>query len=145
MKVVYLKNQGSIKRGDIKEVTEGYTRNFLIPQGVAVLATKENIELVSKDKLKKTVQNKNNFNKAKALAEKLKTKKIEIKGKAGESGKLYASISEKDIKEKLKLFGFNVNDAKISSDKHLKEVGEYDVLVDFGHQIVAKIIVVVKI
>jgi large subunit ribosomal protein L9 len=145
MKLIYLKKHGSNKRGEIKEVADGYARNFLLPDGVALPATAENIKKVASGVEKKEAVINRDLNKFKLLVQKLKGKKIEIMGKAGDSGKLYAAIGEKEIKEKLKVLGFDVSSAKIVTQEHLKEAGEYEVLVDFGHQLVAKIIVIVKI
>jgi large subunit ribosomal protein L9 len=145
MKLIYLKKHGSNKRGEIKEVADGYARNFLLPDGVALPATAENIKKVASGVEKKEAVINRDLNKFKLLVQKLKGKKIEIMGKAGDSGKLYAAIGEKEIKEKLKILGFDVTSAKIVTPEHLKEAGEYEVSVDFGHQLVAKIIVIVKI
>ena len=144
MKVVYLKNNAGCKRGDVKEVSEGHFRNLLAPQNIAVLATAENInkiknELVKQDKKKLDV-----LSDAKKMAEKVRGKKVEIKAKANESGKLYAAVSEDEIRNGLKRLGLNIGEAKIVAS-HLKEAGAYDVKVDFGHSISSNIKVIVKI
>ena len=145
MKVIFLKNDKNYKKGEIKEVAEGYARNFLLPEGVALPATVENVKKLSKVADKKEKEKSQDLNKFKLLAQKLNGKKIEIIGKAGESGKLYAAIGDKEIKERLRILGFDIALAKVSSAEHLKEVGEYEVLVDFGRGVIAKIIVAIKI
>ena len=145
MKVIYLKTTGGNKWGDVKEVAEGYARNFLLPQQLALLATPENIAKIKTELGKQDKNKQNDLAEAKLLADKIRGKKIEIKGKANEIGKLYASISEADIKAGFKRLGFNLGQAKILNSNHLKEVGEYDLKLDFGHGINSNIIVSVKV
>lgn len=145
MQVVYLKNSDGHKRGDVKEVAEGFARNFLLPQQVAILATPDNIKKIKSELGKQDKQKKEVVSGAQKLADKIRYKKIEIKGKANAAGKLYAAISETEIKNELKRLGYNIGTAKIVSSSHLKEAGEYEVKVDFGHSINSNIKVVVKV
>lgn len=145
MKVIYLKNTGGHKRGEVKEVAEGYFRNFLSTQGLAVLATPEAINKIKKELDKKVIEKTKAIDSNQILADKIRNRKIEIKGKANSAGKLYASISEPQIKEALKRLGFDLKSAKIIIKDHLKEVGDFEVVVDFGHGIIAKIIILVRI
>jgi len=145
MKVVYLKKAGNCQRGDVKEVAEGHFRNFLAPQGLAVLATSENINKVKADLQKQVKEKQDVLATVKSLVTKLRGKKIEIKAKANEMGKFYAAVSEEEIRKELKRLGFNLGEAKISGQHHLKEVGDYEVKIDFGHSINCNIKVAVRI
>lgn len=145
MKVVFLKKNGGNKRGDVKEAAEGYARNFLLPQGVAVLATPENLAKIKAEVAKVGKQQNDALAAFKILAGKINGKKVEIKAKANETGKLYAAVSEADIKAALKRLGFDVAAARITETHQLKEAGDYQVKVDFGHSISSSIKVTVKV
>lgn len=145
MKVVYLKNTGGYKRGDIKEVAEGYARNFLLPQQLAAPATRDNLAKL-KQEVDKTAKVKvAAIDKSKVLADKIKGKRVEIKAKANNEGKLYAAISEKEVKAALQRLGFDIKDAKIIFPVHIKEAGDYEVTVDFGSGIHSSIIILVRL
>jgi large subunit ribosomal protein L9 len=145
MKVIFLKKNGGNKRGDVKEAAEGYARNFLLPQGIAVLATPENLAKIKAEVTKVGKQQNDSLSAFKVMTGKINGKKVEIKGKANEAGKLYAAVSEADIKSALKRLGFDVGTARIVDTHQLKEAGDYKVKVDFGHSISSNIKVTVKI
>lgn len=145
MKIIYLKNHDGHQRGEIKEVAEGYARNFLLPQGLAVLATPENSGKFKKEsEQKQKIQTKHQLV-SRQLAEKINGRKVEIKAKANPAGKLYAAISEIEVKNGLKKIGSDVGEAKVIFSNHLKEAGEYPVKVDFGGGIFSNIIVAVRV
>lgn len=145
MQIIYLKNTGGHKRGEVKEVAEGYFRNFLSAQGLAVLATPDIVKKIKNELNKKVTEKVKSISSDRGLADKIKGKKIEIKAKANPAGKLYASVSEAQIKEELKRLGFDLKSAKIVLGEHLKEAGDYEVKVDFGHGIISKIKVAVRV
>ena len=145
MKIIYLKNQGGNKRGAVKDVAEGYARNFLLPQGLALLATPENLAKIKQGVEKQAKTQTAMLDAAQTLAEKIRGRKVEVTGKANESGKLYAAVSEIEIKTALKRLGFDIKDAKVIFPGHLKEAGEFPVKIDFGHGIVSEIIVIVRV
>ena len=103
---------------------DGYYTNFLQPGNIAAPATEANIAKIKKEVIVKIIQTGTIVDRQKELAEKLRGKKIEIKARANEAGKLYAAVSEQEIKNELKRLGFNIGDAKISSQSHLKEAGD---------------------
>ena len=145
MKVIFLKKNGGNKRGDIKEAAEGYARNFLLPKNIAVEATESNVKKIKSEVNKQVKQKDDTLEVFKILAGKINGKKVEIKAKANEAGKLYAAISEMEIKAALKRLGFDVAATKISGTHDIKEAGEYAVKVDFGHGIVSTLKVAVKV
>ncbi|MFA6227997.1 MAG: 50S ribosomal protein L9 [Patescibacteria group bacterium] len=145
MKIVYLENSKAHKRGDIKDVAEGYARNFLIPQGVAAPATAENLAKIKQETEKKAKTQESAINQYKLIAERIRGRKVEIKGKANESGKLYASITEQEVKIALKKLGLDIGKGKVIFPSHLKEAGEFKVKVDFGHDLVSEIIILVRV
>ncbi len=145
MKIIYLKNEGGHKKGDMKEVAEGYFMNFLSPKGLALPATKENIARVKKELENKTKVLTVNTRESEKVAKSIAGRKVEIKAKANEAGKLYAAVSGDEVLAVLSKQGAKVNDAKVIFASHIKEPGNYKVKVDFGHGILSEINVVVRV
>jgi large subunit ribosomal protein L9 len=102
MKVIFLQDvKGQGKKGEIKEVSEGYARNFLLPKGVVQIATdgaKKTLNQMAASAQKKKEQEKDD---AKALAARLGELTVVIKAKAGEGGRLFGAITTKQIAEAL--------------------------------------------
>ncbi len=146
MKVIikkYQENLGDV--GDVVEVKSGYANNFLIPQGIALLATAGNInqmKLVKKAVLKVEAKNIEEANK---IAGGLQGLKLKFIVRTGEEGKLYGSITNKDLSEKvLEEKGLEIDRKKIDLAEHIKELGEYDVDVKLYKEIKASIKVMVE-
>ena len=146
MKVIltqYQEKLGDV--GDIVEVKAGYANNYLIPQEIALIATKGNInqmELVKKAAIK--VESKN-IEEASKTAKGLGDITLNFIVKTGEEGKLYGSITNKDLAEKI------MNDKKVEIDRkkidlpeHIKELGEYDVDIKLYKEVKATIKVIVE-
>ncbi len=145
MKIVYLKNGSNFKRGEIKDVLDGFAQNFLLPQKLAVAATPENLAKIKKELEQKVKGKSTAMDQARVMAEKIRGKKIGIKAKANEAGHFYAAVSEAEAKSGLKRQGFDVKDAKIIFPTHIKSAGEYRVTVDFGQGINSSIIISVRV
>ncbi len=129
MKVIlkkYQENLGEI--GEVVNVKDGYATNYLIPKGIAVQATRGNVkqmELVKKSLQKIEAKN---IGEAKKLAEQLSDMEITFKVKTSEEGKLYGSITNKDIADKIaEEKNIEVDKKKIDLEEHLKEVGSFDI------------------
>ncbi|MBT3817465.1 MAG: 50S ribosomal protein L9 [Candidatus Magasanikbacteria bacterium] len=131
MKVIFLQDvKGKGKKGEIKEVSDGYAMNFLIAKGLAKAATHGTVAKVKAQTNKKEKEKSRVKQEAKALIKKLNNTKITIKKKANEQGKLYAAIGEKELGEVIKKqLGIAVDpgDMKISSP--IKAHGTYTVSV----------------
>lgn len=103
MKVILLQDvKGLGKKGDIVNAKDGYARNFLFPKNLAKEATEGNIKVLEEQKAAKKAREAEELAKAKELAEKLSQLTVELKGKSGENGKLFGSITTKDVSEALK-------------------------------------------
>ena len=129
MKVIlakYYEKLGDV--GDIVEVKSGYANNYLIPNGVALPATRGNInqmELVKKAAIKVEARN---IKEAEDLAGKLGALEVTFIVKTGEEGKLYGSITNKDIADKIfEDKKIEIDRKKIDMQEHIKELGEYDI------------------
>lgn len=128
MKVILIKDFGKLGVvGDIVKVKDGYANNFLIPNGVAINVTKGNIkqmELVKKSIIKKEAKN---VAEAENVADALKDLEISFKVKTSPEGKLYGSITNKDIAEEIyKERKVEIDKKKIELIEHIKEPGEYN-------------------
>ena len=139
MEVLLIKDvKGLGKAGEIKKVKDGYARNFLIPKGLAKVATKEVVEEWKKEQIKKEAELKAELAKINEIKEKLENKKIVIKHKLGANGQLLGSVTNKEIAEVLQKNGFNI-DKKQIEHKTIKAPGIYNIDVKLGHGIHAKL------
>lgn len=125
MKVVFLKDvKGTGKKGEIKEVAEGYGRNFLIKNGYAKEA---NNQAISELQGQKRLEEKNaaaELQAAKDLKEQLEALTVEVKAKSGEGGRLFGSVSTKQIADVLqKKYGFKVDKRKMDCNDGIRSLG----------------------
>lgn len=128
MKVIFMQDvKGSGKKGEIKNVSDGYARNFLITKGLAVEATPKNLsDLEGKQA---SAQHKIDVDtaEAKKTAEILNDKKVIIKAKAGSSGKLFGAVTSAQIADEIAAqYGQKVDKKKISLKSEIKNFGEYE-------------------
>ena len=140
MKVILLDDvRGSGKSGDVVNVSDGYARNMLIPRGLAVEATPQNIKQL--EKKKEAIAKKFAEDKAAALEMKKKLEEItvEVKTKAGKSGKVFGSVTSADIAEALQAQGFDVDKKKIQLDSPIKATGTTDVNVKLFTEVSGKV------
>ena len=94
-----VKGQG--KKGQMVKVSDGYARNFLLPKGLATEATKENINVLKGKRESLEYKIKTDTEEAQAIAEKMKSIELIVKAKAGDNGKLFGSITSKDVADAL--------------------------------------------
>lgn len=141
MKVVLSQDvKGVGKKLQVVEVSEGYARNFLLPKKLAVIADNKNLSeakgKIDAQKFKKQTE----LEKAKAEKEILEKGYIEFKHKVGEGTKLYGSVTEKDIAEKIKeKYNLEINKKKITISDQIKNLGSYTVNVKLYEGVVAKL------
>ena len=140
MKVILLEDvRGSGKSGDVVNVSDGYARNMLIPRGLAVEATPQNVKQLEKKKA--AIAKKFAEDKAAALEMKKKLEEItiEVKTKAGKNGKVFGSVTSADIAEALQAQGFDVDKKKIQLDSPIKATGTTDVNVKLFTEVSGKV------
>jgi len=124
VKVIFkadVKGQG--KKGEVKEVADGYARNYLIPRGLAVEATKGNLKLLEEEKAKEAARQAEQKAKAEAMAAKLNETVLEIRAKAGEGGRLFGAVTAKRLAEELAARGLEVDKKGIQLDEPIRELG----------------------
>ncbi|MGN0611489.1 MAG: 50S ribosomal protein L9 [Ruminiclostridium sp.] len=128
MKVIFIQDvKGTGKKGEIKEVKDAYARNCLIKKGLAVEATNENLNHLEGQKA--SAQHKLDVEEANAkkIKEAINGKTLVIKAKAGQGGKLFGSVTGKDISALIKRdFGFDVDKRKISTKTDIKSFGTFE-------------------
>ncbi|GBE37042.1 50S ribosomal protein L9 [bacterium BMS3Bbin07] len=127
--------------GDIVTVKKGFARNYLLPRNLAVEANPRNIKEFEHHK--RIIQEKANKvrNAAQILAEKIASKPVVIKTKAGEEDKLFGSVTNLDIQKALKEYGFDIEKRKIILEEPIKRLGEYNVKVKFHPEVTANLTV----
>ena len=138
MEVLFFKDvKGVAKAGEIKHVKDGYARNFLFKQKLAVAATKENKEQLKKlqEKLLKEEQSK--MDSAKELSKKIEGVKISFVRKAGETGRLYGAVTDHDISDELAKLNISVDKKHIDLENPIKEVGIHKVKLSLYKEIKA--------
>ncbi len=145
--IVILKKdiKGTGKAGDVIKVSPGYARNMLIPRGLAVEATEGNVRNLEKQKKLQAEKQAEEKAAAQALADKLSKEIILIKTKAGEGGRLFGSITNKDISEAIeKQMNVKIDRRKIVLDSPIKELGIVQVEVKLYPEVTGRVKVDVK-
>ena len=137
MKVLLIKDVKSLgKAGEVKEVKDGYGKNFLIAKGFAKHATPEIIEEHQKMMAQKEAEAKAELERLKQLANKLDKLEIVVKKKVGENGHLFGAVTKEDIAEALKAeHGIEIDKKHITEKKSIKTVGEHTVDLKLGQGI----------
>jgi len=146
MKVVLLDNiKGIGQVGDIKEVSDGYARNFLLPRGLGKAVTEGVIKEVAGIRIKKLQVRAMQLAQSKELAAKLSGMTVTLQGKANEKGTLFSSVSESDISEKLSAqVGAHIEATAIVMDGHMKSIGKHQANVQLTEGVSADITVEIQ-
>lgn len=140
MKVVLLKDiKGTGKKGEVKEVADGYAKNFLIKNGYAKKANQEALNENNLQKESLAYHKEMEKQQALALGEKMKGIKIILPIKCGENGKTFGSITSKEIAEQLKNQGFDIDKRKIELAEPIKLVGSYDIQIKLHQEVSVKV------
>ena len=114
--------------GDIVEVKDGYARNYLVPQGLAVVPTKASIESLAEEKARRAEARRLEYEEKEQLVSSLEGAEVVLAANANELGHLFGSVAERDIAENLRQQGFAVQDAMVRMPNgHIKELGTHDV------------------
>ncbi|NLY77657.1 MAG: 50S ribosomal protein L9 [Tissierellia bacterium] len=129
MKVILLKDvKGLGKAGELVNAKDGYARNFLFPKKLAIEATEANLKKWKEDMAKKKEQEQAEYEEALKLKKKIESISVELKSKSGEGGKLFGSITSKDIAEALKKqHKIDIDRKKIEMKNNIKTLGTVNV------------------
>ncbi|MCR5499729.1 MAG: 50S ribosomal protein L9 [Acetatifactor sp.] len=143
MKIILLVDEKKLgKKGDIIEASEGYAKNYIIPKKIGVEATPKNLNDLKLHKANEEKKAKELLEQAQALAKDLEDKPVVVKIKAGEGGKVFGSVSTKEIAAAVKeQHGIEIDKKKIQLAENLKSFGTYEVLLKLHPQVAAKLAV----
>lgn len=145
MKVVLLDNvKGTGKKGEVKEVADGFAKNFLFKKGLARVADNSAVSENKTQKDAAAYHKQQEFLRAKELASKIEGKTITLKIKCGENGKTFGSITSKEIAEELARLSINLDKKKIDLKEAIKTTGTYYVVAKVYPEVSAKFTVVVE-
>jgi large subunit ribosomal protein L9 len=112
-------------KNDIIEVKPGYGRNYLIPQGIAVMADKSNKKIVAENIRQAAHKAEKVRLDAQSIADQIGDQTFELRAKVGESGKIFGAVTTTQLSEALRAKGIDVDRKKISFDQEVKAAGEY--------------------
>ena len=139
MEVIFVKDlRGQGKKGDIKDVKQGYGQNFLIKNGYAVLKTKENLKRLEKDQANKAKEQEKEKQKAIKLKEQIEKLTIDFKVNVGEGDKVFGSISSKQIKEALQKENIKIEKSMIKKE-NVSSLGFHNIEIELFPNIIAKL------
>ncbi len=145
MKVILnadVKGQG--KKGEMIEVSEGYARNYLLPRNLAIKATADNMNALKLKEKAKQAQIEKEKAQAREYAKQLGASVVKIRAKGGENGKLFGSVTSKEIAEALKeQYGIALEKNRIVLEDNIKSYGSYEVKCKLGYEISGTIHVLV--
>ncbi|OQA91712.1 MAG: 50S ribosomal protein L9 [Elusimicrobia bacterium ADurb.Bin231] len=140
MKVIIRKDvEGLGNVGEIKNVKDGYARNYLFPQGKAMPATDANLKIIEQEKAVFAQKRLKEMEDAKVFAEKLSGVSISIKAESKDNKKIFGSVGSADISASLKIEGYDIDKKDILLDEPLKEIGAFDVGIRINSEVTAKI------
>jgi large subunit ribosomal protein L9 len=144
MKVLFIQNVENQKAGDIKEVPDGYARNYLLKKGLAVAASEDKvkelgaqIEKIKKDEEKKSEE-------LTKQAEKIEAVTFTVSVQAGDEGKLFGAVTNRDLADALAAKKFTVDKHDIEILEPIHDLGEHEATVKLGHGVHAKMKVIVE-
>jgi len=144
MRVILLQDIDKLgKKYEIKEVADGYARNFLLPKGLAKKAEKEALAWLEAQKEIEAKRAEEELKKVQEAASSIDDQEVIIPVKVGEEDQLFESITSQKVSEKLKELGFDVKKIKIDLPEPIKELGEFPVKIKFEHNLEAEIKVII--
>ncbi|XQY91904.1 50S ribosomal protein L9 [Metabacillus sp. HB246100] len=146
MKVIFLKDvKGKGKKGEIKNVADGYAQNFLLKQGLAVEASNANVSSLNAQKKKKEQEAVEELEQMKHLKDELEKLTVEISAKSGEGGRLFGSVTSKQIADELKkTYNIKLDKRKLDLPDGIRALGFTNVPVKLHPEVTATVKVHVK-
>lgn len=125
--------------GDVVEVADGYARNYLLPQGLAILPSEENLRIIQKEKVAQAQKRQLALEKRQKVANEVNGAEIVIEALVNEQGHLFGSVGQSDIAESLQKKGFEVQAKHVKMPEHFHALGDYEVDLHFGQDADAKV------
>lgn len=139
MKVIFLQDvKGQGKKGEVKDLSEGYVRNFLLPKGLAKLASEGNLKTLEVQNASEVKRKQKEKEDAQALAKRLEELTVVVKAKSGEGGRLFGAVTSKQIADALAGQGIKIDKRKIELDEPIRTLGVTQVIVKLHPEVKAK-------
>jgi len=140
MKVVFVKDAAKIgRKGEVKDVSDGYAHNFLIPKGFAVIATGQIQNKLQKEQREAEAKAMREMEKLQALKRELEKRTFTVHVKVGDKGQVFGGVREKDIAEAINSkMNLQIDKHAVELDLPIKTLGEYSVTAKLGQQIAAR-------
>jgi len=129
--------------GDVVDVSDGYARNYLFPQGLAKVASENNLRAIAKERARRAEQRIQEHHRLEAAARAVENAEAVLAAKANDQGVLFGSITEKDIAQNLREQGFQVADEVVQLPSHIKNTGSHKVELKFADELKVTVTVVV--
>ena len=140
MNVILLKNVDNLgQTGDTVKVKDGYGRNYLVPRGLAIIADERNSRRMAHQKRQAEAAAAKELGQAKELADQLDQTAVSIKREAGEEGKLFGSVTNRDIAEALEAEGIQIDRRSIILDETIRNIGVFTAKVKLHREIEAAV------
>jgi len=144
MRIILLQDVENLgKKYEIKEVKDGFARNYLIPKGLARPATPEALEWAERQLEREAKKAEEELRRVQEFASQLDGQEVIISTKVGEKGQLFEKITSQKIAEKLKEMGFKIKRTQIDLEKPIEALGEFPVRIQLEHGLEAEIKVIV--
>ncbi|UUZ82533.1 50S ribosomal protein L9 [Paenibacillus sp. P26] len=140
MKVIFLKDvKGQGKKGEVKEVSEGYANNFLIKQNLAAPASEGAMKVLEQQKKAEDKRKAQEKADAQELGRKLETMTIQVKAKSGADGRLFGAVSNKQVAEALEKQGVKLDKRKMVMDEPIRTLGVTEIVVKLHPEVTGKL------
>lgn len=144
MKIILQSDVSNLgQTGEIVRVRPGYARNYLIPRGFAIIADERNLAQLNHQQRMAQIKFQKEHKAATELADQIASSGLNFQRESGEDGRLFGSVTNRDIAEALERQGISVDRRKIKMGEVIKSVGSYTVELDLGCSVLAKLTVVV--
>lgn len=145
MKVILLQDiKGIGKKWEVKKVSDGHARNYLLPKKLVRVATPEALSELETELQKQEVKATHDLEQVEELVASLDGYELVLREKVGDTGNLYAGISTDKIAKELKKKGFNIKKTNVKLGGSIKELGDYDIALEFEHGLEAEIKIIVE-
>ncbi len=140
MKIILRKDVATLgDAGEVVSVKNGYANNFLIPQGIAIRATEGTLKALETEKKQQAKKVEAQRKSARELAQKIEQLSLKVYAKAGESGKLFGTVTAGDIADALKVEGIEVDRRKITLEAPIKALGKYEADAKLFHDVSVRV------
>jgi len=143
MKIVLREDVDTLgQRGDLVEVADGYARNYLVPRGLAMKATRGVVAQAESMRRAREIKTTRDREAAQAVAVQIASRALEVKARAGEGGKLFGSVTAADVAEALQAqTGVEIDRRKVVLDEPIRELGDSEVTVKLHADVVVAVVV----